>query len=119
MTYDLPLPISVNALFANREGVGRIKTSRYKAWVHQAGLSLLAQRSRPVGCPVNIEILVSEKSRCDLDNCAKCVCDVLVYRGILEDDRKKFLRAITLRWSSDVDGMRVIITPAEARKEAA
>lgn len=119
MTYDLPLPISVNALFANKEGVGRVKTRDYKKWVHQAGLSLMVQRSRPVGCPVNIEILVSEKSRCDLDNCAKCVCDVLVYRGVIQDDNKRFLRAITLRWSSEVEGMRVIITSAKAEREAA
>lgn len=119
MTYDLPLPISTNALYFNKEGGGRGKTQRYKAWVYNAAMTLLCQRAGPVAGPVSIEIEISEKSKCDIDNAAKCVLDALVARGVIEDDRKKFVRGLSLAWSSDVEGMRVTIKPAIAKGEAA
>lgn len=113
MTYDLPLPISVNELYFNLPNGGRGKTQRYKAWVHDAAMILLCQRARPVSGPVRLEILVSEKSKADLDNTAKCVCDALVARGVIEDDRKKFVRGISIDWSTEIEGTRVTIKPAE------
>jgi Holliday junction resolvase RusA-like endonuclease len=112
--YTLPLPISTNELYYNKAEGGRGKTRRYKAWVHDAAMILLCQRARPVAGPVRVSIEVSEKSRCDIDNAAKCVLDALVARGVIEDDRKKFIRGVSLEWSSEVDGMRVTIKPAEA-----
>lgn len=112
--YDLPLPISVNELYFNLPSGGRSKTKRYKAWVHDAAMILLCQKARPVAGPVRLEILVSEKSKCDLDNTMKCACDALVARGVIEDDRKKFVRGITVDWSTETEGMRVTIKPAEA-----
>lgn len=111
-SYDLPLPISTNALYFNREGGGRRKTQRYKAWVHDAAMILLCQSARPVAGPVRLLIEISEKSKCDIDNAAKCVLDALVARGVIEDDRKKFVRSISLEWSSEVEGIRVTIKPA-------
>jgi len=111
MTYDLPLPISTNALYYNKEGGGRGKTARYKAWVHDAAMILLCQKARPVAGPVRVQIEVSEKSRCDIDNAAKCVLDALVARGVIEDDRKKFVRGVSLEWSTETEGMRVTIKP--------
>jgi Holliday junction resolvase RusA-like endonuclease len=114
MTYDLPLPISVNELYYNKAEGGRAKTRRYKAWVHDAAMILLCQRARPVAGPVRVEILVSDKCRADLDNTAKCVLDALVARGVIEDDRKKFVRAISVEWSAQIEGTRVTLKPAEA-----
>lgn len=114
MTYDLPLPISVNELYFNLPNGGRGKTRRYRAWVHDAAMILLCQRARPVAGPVRVLVQVSEKSKCDIDNAAKCVLDALVARGVIEDDRKKFVRAVSLEWSSEVEGMRVTLQPAEA-----
>lgn len=112
MIYDLPLPISTNALYFNLPNGGRSKTARYKAWVHDAAMILLCQKARPVAGPVRIHIQVSEKSKCDIDNAAKCVLDALVARGVIEDDRKKFVRGVSLEWSTETEGMRVTIKPA-------
>lgn len=116
VTYDLPLPISTNALYRNLEGGGRAKTAKYRAWVECVGDSLrYEQRARPVPGQVFISILVSEKSRCDADNCVKCVFDALVRAGVIEDDRKKFVRGFDMRWSDKTEGMRVTIKPVEGK----
>lgn len=116
MTYDLPLPISTNALFFNLPRGGRAKTDKYKKWIADARWSLLSQRARPVTGQVNLQILVSEKSKIDIDNALKSAIDVLVAHGVLENDSPKFVRGILLEWSSEVEGVRVIITPARGKE---
>lgn len=118
--YDLPAPISTNALFFNLPRGGRAKTEKYKKWIADARWSLLAQRARPVAGQVRLKFLVGEKVKIDPDNALKSCIDVLVAHGVIENDSPKFVRGISLEWSSEIDGVRVIIEPAtEKRKEAA
>lgn len=113
MTYDLPLPPSVNNLYFNAPHGGRVKTERYRKWIEAGRWSLLAQRARPIAGQVNLEILVSDKSRADLENHAKATVDLFVAHGVIEDDCKAYVRGISLKWSPEIDGVRVTIKPAE------
>ena len=90
---DLPLPPSVNGLFADggRCGGGRIKSRRYKAWLKQAGLEIIAARpalsgrglvSRPYGARVRWP----SAARFDCDNGIKALLDLLVTMRITPDD---------------------------------
>lgn len=115
MIYNLPLPPSTNALFFNLPGGGRAKTKAYTNWIRDARWALLAQRARPVAGMVRVAIELTDKARIDLDNAVKATMDALVAHGIIEDDRKKFVRAISLEWSSEVEGVRVTIRPATVK----
>jgi Holliday junction resolvase RusA-like endonuclease len=114
--YNIPLPPSVNNLYFNLSRGGRAKTERYRNWIASARWSLLAQKARPIVGQVRLTILVNHKSRADLENHAKATIDLLVAHGILEDDCKKFVRGISLEWSPEVEGVRVIIEPATIKK---
>jgi crossover junction endodeoxyribonuclease RusA len=83
----LPVSPSVNSLFRNVRGKGRVKTGAYKAWITEAGLKLNLQRPVPVLGPVHITIRVPDTSRADLDNLAKGPIDLLVAHGLIDDDR--------------------------------
>lgn len=108
--FDLPLPPSVNALYFNRDR-GRTKTRAYQDWITTARSALRKQKARPIFHPVKLEYQVTEKSRIDLGNHEKALTDLLVFHGILENDTKKYVRGITLEWSSEVEGVRVILKP--------
>lgn len=114
ISYDLPLPPSVNNLYFNSPRGGRVKTERYRKWIEAARWALLAQRARPIAGQVRLDILVSEKSRADLENHAKATIDLFVSHGVLQDDCKAFVRGISLEWSDQVEGIRVTITRAKA-----
>jgi Holliday junction resolvase RusA-like endonuclease len=116
--YDLPLPPSVNALYKNTPH-GRAKTNNYLDWITLARSALRKQKARPLFDPVRITYQVSEKSRIDLGNHEKPLTDLLVFHGIIENDSKQFVRGISLEWSSQVEGVRVIIEPATVKQQEA
>lgn len=101
-SFFLPMPPSSNGLFRNttagdrevarkqgRTCPPRVKTSRYKAWIEQAGLALLAQGLRePTPGWVRLTILLHAprpEGRFDTDN-VKAVADLLTRHGLIEDD---------------------------------
>ena len=43
LSFDLPLPPSVNGCFANVPGKGRVRTAQYRAWRKQALASIEVQ----------------------------------------------------------------------------
>jgi Holliday junction resolvase RusA-like endonuclease len=88
----LPLPPSVNALFANVRGKGRVRTTAYLRWANHAQSSLWMQK--PAGGfplfdgPFNVQITVPLKARSDVDNLIKPIPDFLkTPGGIVRDDR--------------------------------
>lgn len=123
IVYDLPLPPSVNAMFASRgvkgaakEAVkarrGRVKTGAYHSWSKQAGLAVMCQgplKTHSGAC--HIRIVVSDRACGDLDNRCKAVLDFLVHHKIIKNDDKTIVRKILLEWGP-VDGARVEITQA-------
>lgn len=115
-TINLPRPISVNNLFANVRGKGRVSSGRYQTWKWQAAAMLQDQKplQKHTGA-VNLFIRVGEigtNARLDLDNCAKAVIDCLVSHGIIEGDSRRFVREINLAWVMHLDGVCVEIWPA-------
>jgi len=68
---DLPIPISVNA--TRRKDWTTHAAAR--AWMRAADNALMGKLPPAIIGPFEIHILVSNKCRNDLDNCAKSVID--------------------------------------------
>lgn len=105
----LPPPISVNNLFENVPGRGRVTTKEYSAWKREAAKTLAAcgPHRQFVG-PVEIAYFIGEKGvgQMDAGNVEKAATDALVAAGIIKDDSRKWLRGVSLMW---VPGMRSIV----------
>lgn len=95
-------------MFANANGVGRVKTSKYKAWREEAGWMLRAARPKGVHGRVRVELTVSNEYGGDLDNCIKAVLDVLQAVGIVVNDRQ--VKVLFAQYGA-VAGMRVAVEP--------
>lgn len=105
----LPVPPSVNALYANVPGKGRVKTAAYRAWLTEAGWAVRAQRPVPIVGEYELHIEVARNKRRDLDGYLKAPSDLLVSLGIIPDDRHCVV--LSARWA-DVTGFVVTISPA-------
>ena len=120
-TVKLPRPLSVNALFANVPGRGRVKSKRYRTWWQNAvqvatGIADGKAIARPTFTgPVKICLFVPERGvKMDLDNAAKAYIDLLVHLGVIVDDSPKYVRGISLDWV-DADTGEALITEAPAK----
>lgn len=112
MIYRLPFPVSVNAMYRNVHGRGRVKSRTYLAWVKEAELVLARQRPRPFIGLAMLDIRIDSSRRGDCSNYIKGVEDFLVSSGILQDDQKKYVRSVSIAWA-DVKGCEVRLSPAE------
>ena len=94
----IPVPPSANALFANRRGGrgGRFKTPRYTQWITAAGWELLMQHPVPIAGRYRLNITLPMRDSADPDNRIKAISDLLVTHRLIEDDRKKYCRGITI-----------------------
>lgn len=108
---DLPLPPSVNQLYRNAPGRGRVKTDRYKTWINAAGWELKSQRPRRLSGSYALTMLCErkDKRRRDLGNLIKAVEDLLVTHHVVEDDSR--CEKIALEWSPVIKGCRVFVEP--------
>lgn len=111
---SLPGPISVNGLFANIPGKGRITTREYKAWRKSAAELLSVQRSRTFDVPVAITVYVGEEGvgGMDGDNTSKAYLDALKRAGIIKDDSRKWVRTVEVVWVPDMAGAVAWVAPA-------
>lgn len=118
----LPMPPSVNALFATKVIKGvlrRFISKRYEAWQLEAGTALLRQRPIPSFAePVEMVLKLGRPDgrRRDLANYEKAVSDLLVEHGILSDD--SLIHKLTMFWANDVHGVQVDIEPYGAVEAA-
>jgi crossover junction endodeoxyribonuclease RusA len=103
---DLPAPPSVNSLFSNVKGRGRIKTRAYKAWLEEAGWSLKSQRPVKVSGPYELKIQMPP-TRGDLGNYEKAISDLLVAHHVVDDD--KHCRKITIERDALLSLARVTV----------
>lgn len=118
LAFDLPMPPSVNSMFKNVPGKGRVRTKKYKAWAHEAGWMLIAQRNRTKrhhNCltgPIAIDVAAykpASKKR-DLDNILKAICDLLTNTKTIADDSQ--IVAINARWVDAGVPCTVTVRPA-------
>jgi crossover junction endodeoxyribonuclease RusA len=87
-SFSLPLPPSVNALYRNVPGRGRVKTHRYQTWLNAAGWALKEARPAPMRGDYAMMLICQrpDRRRRDLGNLLKAIEDVLTAHGIIEDD---------------------------------
>lgn len=102
--YFLDRPPSVNNLFVNKIGAGRARSQRYTKWRLLQKPNMMAQQQKPLLGPVEVTLTVRDAGDGDLDNCCKCVLDLLVYHRFIEGDHRKIVRRITMQWGDPVWG---------------
>lgn len=93
------LPPSVNNLFANVPGKGRVKSDAYRTWLNAVSWDVALQKQLPIKGEVELEILAGrpDKRRRDISNIIKGVEDLLVRHGLIEDD--SLVRKLSVEWS--------------------
>lgn len=99
----------MNTLFANVPGKGRVRTKRYKEWAQAAGWDMNGKGS--IKGPYVMRLILSRSKRrkgFDLSNAVKCVEDLMVTHGIIEDD--SLAEEILISWG-DCQGFYAEITP--------
>lgn len=105
-----PLPPSLNNMFVNVRGRGRIKSDRYRTWINAAGWDVKLAKAKPIHGPVRVSILINRPNkRSDLDNLVKPILDLLVTHGVLIDDSQ--VMALSTEWSDVVEGVRIFLEP--------
>lgn len=108
ITLRLPIPISVNAAYANRKGPGRgrVATKALRSWKASAGKSVMASLagigSRPVFAG-RVDVLLrvpvpANGARRDGDNCLKATLDLLKTMGVIADDSWRYVRTSAVEW---------------------
>lgn len=110
VSLTLPMPLSANALFANKGSGGRIKTEAYNAWIEEAGWILVGQRPGKIDGRYELSLHVARPKTAikqDLQNRLKAVSDLLVKHCVVSDDSLE--EKITLQWSDDIEGVYIVI----------
>lgn len=119
-TFTLPMPPSVNGLWANGKHGRRFRTQRYDTWIYEAGAEIMRQRPKKHVGPVILTYEVQEpagKLKFDLGNREKALTDLLVSHGIIHADDNTIVREIKLKWATDVAGVRVTVASFFASPE--
>lgn len=109
-------PPSTNHLFANVQGVGRVKSREYKMWIKAAVEELRWQKSSNPTHEGNIDVqYLCERNSplADIGNLEKPLSDILVTSGIIKDDR--FIDSIFIAWGL-IEGVQITISDGGGRK---
>lgn len=111
------LPPSVNGIFRNVHGRGRVKTKAYKAWLKAAGWEVNCQKPIRIAGKVEIDITCKRPSgNSDIDNRVKAALDLLVTMNLIDDDR--YVERVRAQWGA-VEGCQIVISPAAVTLEVA
>jgi len=112
----LPFPPSVNDMFVNAPGKGRVKSKKYASWTTEAMWSIKSQKIKPIEGEVSISIgLVAPNRRpMDADNRVKAILDAITGAGVIQDDNNRFVRRLSVEWLPSGEPCTVIIQQIEA-----
>jgi Holliday junction resolvase RusA-like endonuclease len=111
---ELPYPLSVNAMYKSIGENRRAKSKRYKDWIKEAGEMLQIQRKKYFIVRVDLDIRVcGGRKNADISNLIKGVEDILVSFGILQDDKKEYVRSVKIAWVENEPECIVTITEVE------
>lgn len=92
IAFEIPLPPTVNNLYANVPGKGRVKSETYRIWKNAAAWDMRLSggtRTRtwhPIMGRVAVTLIVGRYCRGDIDNRAKGALDLLVDMAVIGDD---------------------------------
>lgn len=104
VSFTLPTPPSVNRMFRNVPGRGRVKTAHYDDFVHMGVTAIRNQKVQPVAGRVVVIIGVERMSdRADIDNRLKAMLDTIVKARVIEDD--SLITAIAVTWLPNANGL--------------
>lgn len=104
VTFTIPCPPSVNQIFRNVKGKGRVKTEAYANWRAYAVTSIRNQHVAPIRGRVIILFGVERASAAaDIDNRIKAMLDAIVEAGVIEDDR--FVTGLAAAWLPATNGL--------------
>lgn len=87
VTLVLPVPPSVNQLWAPNGYGGMRRTALYEEWIEDAGWQLVRQHPGRVPGAYDILIEIPVFSKADPDNLSKACCDLLQGHGVINNDR--------------------------------
>lgn len=83
----LPIPPSVNGMYVNVPGRGRVSSKALRDWKKDAGWRLQSQPRQQFAGPFRIMLYVPAAMRGDVDARLKAAIDLLVTHKITPDDR--------------------------------
>ncbi len=108
VTFRVPLPPSVNALYRNVPGRGRVKTPKYSAWIKSAGWEVISQRPAKLSGSYSVKYSLCrpDNRRRDAENYIKALSDLLVRLQIVEDDSRAV--STTVAWDGTEVGFAVV-----------
>lgn len=89
ISFSIPMPPSVNALYVNAPGRGRVKTKVYARWIDEARIRLMLDRVR-LRAPLErygIALKVPADMRGDISNRIKAAEDLCKRHGLIFDDK--------------------------------
>ncbi len=97
-------PLSINKAWQGR----RFKTKDYKNYERDLLYILQKQEMIKGEVAINIDFYFKYPKKCDIDNPVKCLVDILVKKGYIEDDRK-IMKMDLRKFQSDEEGFEVRI----------
>jgi len=112
MKFIIAPPPSVNAIYRNVHGKGRVKTQRYLTWQRDGLNRLLAQGAKSFPGPVILTLCLPETERGDVSNRIKAAEDLLVKAGVIPDDSKAIVREVRARWVPKSEPCTISVEPA-------
>lgn len=100
-------PPTINSMFSNVYGKGRVKSKRYKQWCKSANIELRLQKPKKILTnKYGLIVYIRKRSNADLSNYMKPIEDLLVSMGITPDDKNNML-PIVMPYSGN--GCKLII----------
>lgn len=111
--FTVPTPPSVNSLFRNVPGRGRVRVARYDTYIREAAAAIRRQKVPHIAGEV-LAIMGVERPNMtsDLDNRLKGAIDAIVKAEVIDDDR--FIVAYALSFLPPANGLsHVILMPVQ------
>lgn len=92
----VPLPPSVNNLFATVRGGRRVKSKAYKAWIAESvpTIEKLFRHESPYAVLMTVCGKVNKQR--DIDNMVKPILDCLVQCGVIDNDTIAHVKRVTI-----------------------
>jgi len=106
---SLPVPPSVNGLYANRKSGGRHKTRAYRQWCNDAGWEIKSQKPISVLGKYKFFLTLPKlPANSDPDNRCKAALDLLVALKLVQDDSSAYCVGVNVAIDEELPGHATI-----------